>query len=126
MHVTGLLFVQNKVYKSHQNMARQSSSSQREHYGFEYRSFPGMIERDPHYILTLKECGTLLVPIQIQKKRCKALGRIVTEETGQRQPSALVVQPMNFVQMPATDGPFKTAIREVTVGASSGLVIGRL
>ena len=104
-------------------MARKSSSSQKEHYGFEYRSFPGMIERDPHYILSLKECGTLLVPIQ---KRCKVHGRIVTEETGQREPSALVVQPMSFVQMPAADGPFKTAIREATVGASSGLVIGRL
>ena len=93
-------------------MARESSSSQREHYGFEYRSFPGMIERDPYYILSLMECGTLLVPIQIQKKRSKALvnENIVTEETGQSQPSALVVQPMNFVQMPATDGPFKTAI----------------
>ena len=104
-------------------MARKSPT---EHYGFEYRSFPGMIERDPHYILSLKECGTLLVPIQIQKKRSKALvnENIVTEETGQRQPSALVVQ--NFVQMPAADGPFKTAIREATVGASSGLVIGRL
>ena len=66
------------------------------------------------------------MPIQIQKKRCTALGRIVTEETGHRQPSAMVVQPMNFVQIPAADEPFKTAIREAAVGASSSLVIGRL
>lgn len=104
-------------------MARKSSCPEREYYGFDYRSFPGMIERDPNYLLSLMECGTLFVPIPM---RYKAHVKIVTEETGQQQPSLLVVQRMNFVQMRAADGPFKTAIREAAVDATSGLVIGRL
>ena len=51
--------------------------------------------------------------------------KVVAMESGQHEPSALVVERMNYI-IEEDNGPFQNAIPEVTRDASSILITGRL
>ena len=52
--------------------------------------------------------------------------KVVALESGHHEPSALVVQRMNYYIVEEDNGPFQNAIPEVTKDASSILITGRL
>ena len=101
------------IYRKQQEKA--AMDRERQHYEFEYRSFPGTRENEHFYTLFLLRCGTLEVSAELQNRtkklpQCKPGQvqedlKIVTVDSGQG-PSKMVVQSMETFQPKDPDGDF--------------------
>lgn len=84
--------------------------------------FPCRREHGRKYMRMLLVTGMLKLPRDMLRP-----SKVVAMESGHHEPSALVVQRMNYIHVIEEDnGPFQNAVLEVTRDASSILITGRL